>query len=323
MGGYMLYKDDKPSQVLALEHLKKYVDDRRIETTEAEINDKSSRDNISKLIVLLQTTWFVLECSARVATGLPLTEVELTTIAFAIMNVLIFVCWWNKPQDVACPVRVPRAPDIDLSPPGEEHFGPTDPTVLFDVGLEILSDLLSRFQNRFLVGTIKILFWPLSTMSIIMLKILGPQQCLKAEAERVPTFYGGYLTIDENVLVGTSSGLAALVFGAVHCIAWHPSFQFPSRPERIMWCSASLSITIVPLLIIAYRGPAWIAYRLRRKRPPLYGWENLVPGILLLASCVAYVLARCLLLVLAILSLRNLPAGAYRTVNWTAFIPHL
>lgn len=43
---------------------------------------------------------------------------------------------------------------------------------------------------------------------------------------------------------------------------------------------------------------------------------TLPPGLL-------YILARAATLVLAFISLRDLPSGAYETVHWTTFIPHV
>ena len=38
---------------------------------------------------------------------------------------------------------------------------------------------------------------------------------------------------------------------------------------------------------------------------------------------ILYILARAITLVLAFTSLRGLPPGAYETVHWTTFIPHV
>ena len=44
---------------------------------------------------------------------------------------------------------------------------------------------------------------------------------------------------------------------------------------------------------------------------------SILPAVLL------YILARAITLVLAFTSLRGLPPGAYETVHWTTFIPHV
>ncbi|KIM26227.1 hypothetical protein M408DRAFT_73096, partial [Serendipita vermifera MAFF 305830] len=74
--------------------------------TEAEIKDKSKSDVLTKLIVLVQTMWFVLQCIARGAQHLPLTELEVVTLAYAMLNLFIYLFWWDKPQNVECPIRL-------------------------------------------------------------------------------------------------------------------------------------------------------------------------------------------------------------------------
>ena len=71
-----------------------------------EIMDRSKRDVFSKGFAVLQTAWFITQCIARAAYGLSITELEIATLAFAVLNGLLSFLWWNKPQAVACPHRV-------------------------------------------------------------------------------------------------------------------------------------------------------------------------------------------------------------------------
>ena len=75
-------------------------------TTEAEIDDRSKGDALSKGIALLQITWFIIQLIARRVQGLTITELELTTVALAGLNSVMYVFWWNKPLDVRCPIVV-------------------------------------------------------------------------------------------------------------------------------------------------------------------------------------------------------------------------
>ncbi|KAF8217237.1 hypothetical protein K438DRAFT_1558839, partial [Mycena galopus ATCC 62051] len=65
-----------------------------------DIMDKSKGDALSKGIALAQGLWFITQCVARVHQGLAVTELEVTTLAFAVVNTFIWVLWWNKPLDV-------------------------------------------------------------------------------------------------------------------------------------------------------------------------------------------------------------------------------
>ncbi|KAJ3560765.1 hypothetical protein NP233_g10623 [Leucocoprinus birnbaumii] len=63
-----------------------------------EINDKSNGDFFTKFIVVVQTTWFIVQCIARWVQGLHVTELEIITLAFAALNIMTYILWWNKPQ---------------------------------------------------------------------------------------------------------------------------------------------------------------------------------------------------------------------------------
>ncbi|KAJ7162877.1 hypothetical protein C8R46DRAFT_330318 [Mycena filopes] len=70
----------------------------------SEINDKSKGDTVGKLLVLVQTTWFMAQAVSRAVQKLPMTELELTTVAFASLNIITYILWWKKPLDVQRPM---------------------------------------------------------------------------------------------------------------------------------------------------------------------------------------------------------------------------
>ena len=61
--------------ILTLEMLRELVKDPSFELriTEDEISDRSKGDGLSKLIFILQTSWFIVQCIARHMQGLDLT----------------------------------------------------------------------------------------------------------------------------------------------------------------------------------------------------------------------------------------------------------
>ncbi|KAF7369964.1 hypothetical protein MSAN_00626200 [Mycena sanguinolenta] len=65
-----------------------------------EIADRSKGDALSKGVVLLQGLWFILQTLARAHQRLAITQLEVATLAFAIVNIFIWLLWWNKPLDV-------------------------------------------------------------------------------------------------------------------------------------------------------------------------------------------------------------------------------
>ncbi|TFK44007.1 hypothetical protein BDQ12DRAFT_701673 [Crucibulum laeve] len=87
---FLLYEDEKPSITLMEDHFDRLLKD----------------DALSKGLALFQTLWFVIQCIARGAQHLALTEIELSTIALAVLNAVTYFFWWNKPLDVQHPVAV-------------------------------------------------------------------------------------------------------------------------------------------------------------------------------------------------------------------------
>uniref|UniRef100_A0A0W0FA36 Uncharacterized protein n=1 Tax=Moniliophthora roreri TaxID=221103 RepID=A0A0W0FA36_MONRR len=77
--------------------LKYFLQKGYIILTENEIKDKSHTDFIAKSIALIQTTWFILQVAAHAAEGLTITELEIITVAFALLNFGTYIFWWNKP----------------------------------------------------------------------------------------------------------------------------------------------------------------------------------------------------------------------------------
>ncbi|KAF8972236.1 hypothetical protein BDZ97DRAFT_1752822 [Flammula alnicola] len=126
MGGFMLF-DSNRSQVgiLTAARLKRFLASGNIDfptITKEEIEDRSKSDGLSKGLVILQTTWFAVQCIARLAQGLVVTEVELVTVAFAALNGIMYFLWWDKPLDARCCVPVYLKGEYDLSELGDVEW---------------------------------------------------------------------------------------------------------------------------------------------------------------------------------------------------------
>ena len=102
----MLYDGNEPLRTLKPRDLEPFLKRGEIEITKGEIKDRSKGDILSKAIVLVQTGWFILQCIARRVEGLPITELELMTLAYATLNFVTYAVWWEKPLNVRYPFRV-------------------------------------------------------------------------------------------------------------------------------------------------------------------------------------------------------------------------
>ncbi|KAJ7919449.1 hypothetical protein B0H13DRAFT_1606185, partial [Mycena leptocephala] len=71
-----------------------------------DIEDKSKGDMLSKGVALLHGLWFAAQCLARVRQHIPVTELEVATLAFQFLNILIWLLWWHKPLDFQRPILI-------------------------------------------------------------------------------------------------------------------------------------------------------------------------------------------------------------------------
>jgi hypothetical protein len=317
MGGFMAYEGNRPIRVLLYDELESYSltgngDFPRI--SKMEIQDKSKGHFISKAVVILQTSWFVMQCIARGVRGLPITELELATIAFAGLNFVMYLLWWDKPLNVECGVRVYKKRITD--PPVDD--GHVETKAGFWVALR---DALSKLPAAIVRGPFKesvswpwlarIVAWPVVKPLIIM---TGDEDMVAEK--RVTTFYPERWEGGSGVLAGFPVIVIASAFGGIHCIGW--SFAFPSSTERILWHVASVSITSVPLAI------APLSLLLLDLVPDRFENMNSLACLVIAGlQLFLYVLSRLVLLILPFLCLRSLPPAAYHVVHWTSFIPHV
>jgi hypothetical protein len=110
------------------------------------------------------------------------------------------------------------------------------------------------------------------------------------------------------------------LYGALHALCWHS--HFPSLAEKMLWRTSSIIIAGGPLTIIAIA----FGYDYMEGKLPAGMLDDMLSwlGSIIYGLCaVSYVGARLLILIEAFVSLRNLPAAAYQTPNWTPWLPHL
>ncbi|KAG2363883.1 hypothetical protein BDR07DRAFT_1450530 [Suillus spraguei] len=101
MGGSMLYVNGKPRATLTPKELEHFVHEGF-----ADIKDRSKGDALSKGIAVLQLMWFVVQLVARYVQNLPITLLELDTLAVAVLTGIAYGFWWKKPKDAGRPHAV-------------------------------------------------------------------------------------------------------------------------------------------------------------------------------------------------------------------------
>lgn len=180
-----------------------------------DIQEQSKADWLSKTFAVLQGIWFVLNVISRHATGLYVTLIEIATVAFAMMAVLIYLANWWKPKDVAEPTMLPST------------------RFRFESEIEFqLHDRRQSFRER----------------------LLRPEaQATELSSARVPNDVV-WLEGNPPLLLFLM-GRFSLIFGGLHCLAWNSQFptQVELFCWRIA-SLASAVLPVVALAITAIPG---------------------------------------------------------------------
>ncbi|KAF9065796.1 hypothetical protein BDP27DRAFT_1297995 [Rhodocollybia butyracea] len=345
MGGFVLTDDSgEVIGVLQASQLATLLKENSIllpSISSSEIMDRSKGDVVTKTLVLVQTTWFIAQVISRAFQHLPITELEITTLAFATINILTYILWWMKPLDVRHPILlsmrpgwvVSEAPKLSDSETGTLQGTPDIPSnnQQFQAPLQAVAGFsterhINRVRRGLRLSLVAFVspWWRKSNATSIYMSTqslpnvttrtspttkLGSVNFPTFEfTTRVPTFYGGpprhFYGKDSLYPMSLEMFLGA-IFGAIHCVAW--TFQFPTNVERILWQTTSLCMTLIPLVFMSVILVIIL---------PICKWTNLV-------SFIAYIVARLTTFVLAFTLLRDLPLAALQEVQWTTFIPHV
>lgn len=104
---YPPYIPGSPSLSLTAQGMVKLAEHGHLpDIPETLIVDKSKADFIAKMLATLQASWFLVQCIARWKEHLPMTLLELNTLAHAVCALLMYLLWTNKPYDVHEPIRI-------------------------------------------------------------------------------------------------------------------------------------------------------------------------------------------------------------------------
>lgn len=304
------------------------------------IEDKNKGDGLSRAVAVCQMLWFTISTISRALEGLAITTFEMLALGFTVETFGIYYFWYSKPLDVRSPVylrpetslkqiledagRTPEQP-YDRTPLdfAADYFSPTN--YYLHYGLAILNHLKVPFARP------KVKPWP------------------KIPDHHFPNIYGW-----EKLALFTMHSL----YLVVHLAAWN--FHFPTRSEKILWHVLSVAMgvsgtvfwwcelfgfmlepyfdkhgqdetTDTSVLAKPHRN------RLRKSMQAVGEWaRNLAPQPLppwrptqlrLLIPVATftnlYILARVGIVIEAVISLRSLPASAYKDLGWASFWPHV
>ena len=278
------------------------------------IADKTKADSLAKLLVCAQALWMFVQTIVRKAYGLPVTLLELNTLAHVGCALVMYAIWWSKPKDVNEPQAISMDRGLAYCMVGLplSVYGPLEPDT-DDLIVAFVDDYLSQPQYA-------------NFLEYKRTAVITGHHFLHCEASNM----SDSPSILEDMLVnveGSFSFLAllGLLYGGLHLAVW--GSHFPTYIEQIMWrvagcVTASGGLTFLVIVhVTKIWDPITPLYRL------WYRWNTnprrIVFGTLLRVCLVLYIIARLYIVVEAFISLRSLPTGAYDTVSWSDHLPHI
>ncbi|TFK35042.1 hypothetical protein BDQ12DRAFT_326889 [Crucibulum laeve] len=360
MGGFILYDAGTPYQVLSAEDFDRLIDAGEIDVpkiTRKEIRDKSKSDGLSKALVILQTSWFIIQCVIRKIDNLSITHLEVATLAFTLLNGVMYVFWWHKPLNVQCSLAVARkcSPPVTvnlvlMAPASSRDFENSFRSTVTLVGtsnrwmrvyksiknnlgrsqlsnpssmdLEISSSpILNPFHTK---ESQRGFWWNVGNMIIYrplatMLRPVG-EMC-----ETSGPIDPGVLKLPSFHARQCSPKVQSRMLISISIIAslfgavhcFPWASNFPTLQEKMIWRVGAILVTCAPVLFFFLGVGDEIPDGIFSRIPPI------IFGIAMMLCIMSYIFARLALVVVSLTSLRSLPSEAYVVVQWMSFLPHL
>ena len=228
MGGIHLTFEDRkaagrPSFPVDCEQLLQLVRDHYVDMpkiTLEDIDDRNKSDSLARGIAIVQSLWFLTNSIGRLAQGLHLTTLELTTLSFVFAMTGCSICWWRKPMDISRPM-------------------------LFPAGLELKTILVNAVAPTPLRGRTPLSFlnrneWSMSQHWAYMKQLLR-NAVLRQGHQRDPAEADHFLSTGFEKLElkwEVFCGPFILMYSGIFLAAWN--FQFPTYLEQLLWRIAGI-----------------------------------------------------------------------------------
>jgi hypothetical protein len=348
MGGFVLQPKDSvpfPLTGIQLHYLVKEGYLKCPDIDKKTVQDKDKAEAFVRIITIIQICWFLLSCIGRAAQELTITTFELTTIAFIVCSLATSYFWLQKPMDVETPFTLTT--DITIleihKRAGDLAQEAWDRTPLdFVEGRRGWS--WNLYWHHVLVGCERcgIHFGPRrrpisripndnfpepSSIGMIVLCILH----LAYAGIHMAGWNFHFPSYTEKILWRWATASTA---GSIIGTWLVEAYAFRALP--------AMSKDLPRRFITAKRGRVWTAYHFAwvgsqspDQRPKTFidkmrsffgddpVWEIPLRVMFPVGFFgVLYTLSRCYILLEDVITLRELPATTFQTVDWSAVLPH-
>lgn len=273
--------------------------------TERNIWDRSKADLFAKYVAFVQTAWLLCTTIARGIQKLPITPIELFTVAFVVPTIATQFFWAQKPQNVEAPVILTVDWEIKelLKDAGSEAMMPYVDTPM-DFIEKPIWDGWKRRPSLLHFGGLE-----------------------RRPLTRIPNDYSPPPPTGKEA---TFIWVISVAHAGIHCAGW--DFEFPTWIEMVLWRISSLTLLVVMAIggivpVLSTRpwfdfsfNLLWIWVREARRKTWIREWAF---ASLVNFAYLAYIMARLVIFAELFSVFRSLPREAYQDVNWSAFWPHV
>ena len=264
--------------------------------TRAEIWDKSKADIFAKCVASLQAAWLVTQVASRGAQRLPVSLLELSTVALVTCTGATLYFWFSKPLNVDTPTII--------------RLETTIAEVLVRAGKEV--------EAKWKDTPLDFIEPDVYTASQLPFgKHIGVQErpLPRLPNDRDSRLHNSYILI--LLAVPTAS------FSLLHLIAWN--FDFPTPFEQLLWRWTCVSMGIVLgvgclVEAISIAAEGYTTSGLTTLRGYKLRWPT---NLLFFIPGVMYMIARLIVIGEIVASLRDLPQGCFEVVQWSEIFPHV
>lgn len=295
---------------------------------------------IIKALALLQVTYLVARLIARKVGGLPSTQLEIATLAFAASSFVAYILYWGRPQGIGT-IHAVNPRDATPSTP---RPGVAEPAHVVNGQFP---DWARRTDELAKVGPTYL--WLGYRTPVIFNQACGPVPIPNDGVHPTPfpnlpclnRFSEFFRLNDESVMMVFGSVIGGVLFGGLHCLAWNS--PFPTIVEQVAWRVCSILTTALPV-VASIPLSVWVklhlwekddgsqagqellaaeesAGRTQKDRKNLDRMRGVVGAVLLLCFIAPYVLARLFIMVEMFRSLGYLPPEAF-IQTWSGSFPH-
>ena len=261
--------------------------------TATEIHDKGKSDGIIKAFTLLQILWVLIQSIARGIQHLPLTTLEISTLAYIPCACCVFWLWWDKPYDIGVPTFIDVPSDsLVVTEDGKARI------TLTRYHLDLMEYGTYRMTRQCWEEIIGMTFMPINRLGFICgiaFLVVGSIH-LSAWNFDFPSEFERWAWRICSMVIAVSIPVSWLMTRAILGVA-----ELVSKKDlMVVWVSRSVGY-----------GKGWNKW--------MIGTVTTIHGF----GVLLYAIARLYLLVEVFLSFRAMPMGVYETPDWAKFIPHI